>query len=131
MDQTVHAIMAPYFLVIGVSHVVQPRLWAEFFRVLRQTGVAPFIIAMYTLPVGLFLVVGHNKWVWDWPLFLTVAGWGQTFKGTLYFVFPRIAERVLERAERRPYRQYRIAGAPFALLGAILTWQAVMARVSS
>ena len=72
--------MAPYIdawfaltlVIIGLSHAAQPRLWAEFFNAMKQTGFAPLIIGMYTLPTGLVILLGHNIWVWSWPVWLAV-----------------------------------------------------------
>jgi hypothetical protein len=121
---TIQAVFAPAFLLMGLSHVVQPLLWIRFFEVLRQTGLAAFIIPIYTLPFALVLVVGHNLWAWDWPLFLTVAGWGMTIKCALYLLVPELANRTLEKKIVKSARTFQIAGAIMALFGAIITWQA-------
>jgi hypothetical protein len=117
--------MAPAFLLLGLSHIVQPRLWAEFFVAMRQGRFAAFIIPMYTLPVALVLVVGHNQWVWDWPLFLTVAGWGMTIKCTIYLLVPGAADRMLDRRMAKSQRGFQVAGLVMAFFGGILTWQAL------
>jgi hypothetical protein len=78
---------------------------------------------MYTLPVALVLIVGHNVWVWDWPVFLTIAGWGMTIKSALYLVAPRLADRMLEKKMAKSPRSFQIVGAVMAIVGAILTWQ--------
>jgi len=120
----VEAVMAPALMLIGLSHLVQPQLWVRFFEVVKQTGVAGLIIPICTLPFGLVLVVGHNLWVWDWPLFLTIAGWGITIKCTLYLLVPGLADWVLARNVAKSPRSYRTSGAIMALLGGIVTWQA-------
>jgi hypothetical protein len=120
----VQAVVAPIFLLIGLSHLVQPRLWVRFFEVVQRTGVAALIIPMYTLPMGLVLVVGHNVWTWDWPLFLTVCGWGITIKSALYLLAPAAAERMLAKNIAKSPRSFQIVGAIMAVFGGILTWQA-------
>ncbi len=122
--KNVQAVVAPAFLLMGLSHLVQPRLWVRFFEVVRQTGVAACIIPMYTLPLALVLIVGHNVWVWDWPLFLTIAGWGMTIKCTLHLLVPGFADRVLEKNMAKTARGYQVAGAIMTFFGGILTWQA-------
>jgi hypothetical protein len=120
----IEAVVAPAFLLIGLSHVLQPQLWVRFFDAMRQTGLASFIIPMYTLPIGLVLIVGHNVWVWDWPVVFTVAGWGMTIKCTLYLLAPGLADRILARKLTKSPRTYQIAGAIMVLFSAIVTWQA-------
>jgi hypothetical protein len=74
--QIIQRVVAPGFLLMGLSHLLQPRLSVRFFELVRQTGAAGMIIPMYTLPLGLVLIVGHNRWVWDWPVFLTMPAGG-------------------------------------------------------
>jgi hypothetical protein len=121
--EIVQAIFAPAFLLLGLSHLLQPRLWVRFFEVVRATGVAGAIIAMYTLPPGLVLIVGHNIWVWGWALFLTVAGWLMTIKSAIYLVMPSAAERMLERHVTKSTLSFRIVGALMTVVGGVLTWQ--------
>jgi uncharacterized protein YjeT (DUF2065 family) len=121
---TVERIFGPAFLLMGLSHLLQPQMWVRFFELVRQTGSAAIIIALYTLPLGLFLIATHNIWPWDWPLLLTIAGWGMTIKSTLYLLIPWLAERMLAKRMATTSRGYQIVGAIATLVGAIVTWQA-------
>jgi uncharacterized protein YjeT (DUF2065 family) len=121
--KSIQAIVAPAFLLIGLSHVVQPQLWVRFFEAVSQTGLATAIIPLYTLPIALVLVVGHNVWEWGWPLFLTIAGWGMLIKCALYLQVPGLADRVIASTMAKTDRSYRIVGAIMAFFGAVLTWQ--------
>ena len=123
----IQAVFAPAFLLMGLSHLVQPQLWVRFFEAVRQTGLASLIIPMYTLPFALVLIVGHNVWVWDWPLFLTIAGWGMTLKCALYLLVPGLTDRMLEKPMVKTARTFQIAGAIMAFFGGVLTWQAWLA----
>jgi len=120
----IQAVVAPGFLLMGLSHLVQPSLWVRFFEAVRKSGLAAVIIPLYTLPLALVLIVGHNVWVWGWPLFLTIAGWGSAIKCALYLLVPGFADRVLVKMMAQSERSYQIAGAIGVFFGAILTWQA-------
>jgi hypothetical protein len=93
---------------------------------MKATGFAPLIIGMYTLPTGLIILLGHNVWAWDWPVFVTIAGWGMTTKATIYLLFPAIPNRMIDNADRwqKAYSVFRVVGAVMSVLGAVLTWQA-------
>ena len=127
MTAFIQAVYAPMILIFGLSHLAQPRLWSDFFQVLARTGVAPLIIGMYTLPTGLLLIVGHNLWVMDWPLIITLSGWGMTVKSVIYLLAPRLPSKMIERATRPEISawKFRVAGAVMAVFGVILTWQAL------
>jgi len=49
------------FFLIGVSHIVQSRAWAEFFIRLREKGTTgSFINAWIDFPLGALIVAFHN-----------------------------------------------------------------------
>src|SRR5688500_10377344 len=47
--------------LIGLSHLIQPRFWRDYFIKIKETGAEGIIIAMYTLPQGLLIVLGFRK----------------------------------------------------------------------
>jgi uncharacterized protein YjeT (DUF2065 family) len=122
--KTVEAIVAPLFTLTGLSHVLQPRLWVRFFERVEATGIGSLIIPMYSLPLGLFLIATHNIWTWDWPVAITIAGWGLTLKSSLYFLVPSAADRMLNTQMAKSSLSFQVAGGVMAILGAIITWQA-------
>jgi hypothetical protein len=123
--QIIQAIVAPAFLLVGLSHLLQPESWIDFFAGLKASKSAGIVIATYTLPVALLLIVGHNDWRWDWPLFLTLAGWIMGIKCALYLLVPGLAGRMLARSAARSRPGFRCAGLIMAFFGAILTWRSV------
>jgi hypothetical protein len=96
-------------LAVGLSHVAQPRLWRDFFLAVKQTGFAGIIIAAFTFPLGLLLVLGHNVWVFDLPVIVTLCGWGMTIKSLSYAVLPGRAERMIP-AGANAHRLYAAGG---------------------
>jgi uncharacterized protein YjeT (DUF2065 family) len=117
------AAFGPAFLLMGLSHLLQPQLWVRFFAAVRNTGHASIIIPLFTLPFGLALIAGHNIWNWDWPVALTIAGWGMTIKSAGYLLIPGLADRALSKPMATAPRSFQIVGAIIAIVGAILTWQ--------
>jgi len=122
---TITTFVARFFavslFVVGLSHAMQPKLWRDFFLLLKRTGVAGIIIAMFTFPVGLMLVVGHNVWVFDVPVIITVSGWGMTLKSLTYALIPGSAERVIPDGSDA-HRKYAWAGAGSLPLSLLLIW---------
>lgn len=120
------ATFGPAFLLMGLSHLLQPQLWVRFFAVVRNTGLSAVIIPLLTLPFGLALIAGHNVWRWDWQVALTIAGWGMTIKSAAYLLIPGLADRALSKPMATAPRSFQVTGALMAIIGAILTWQAWM-----
>ena len=52
----------------------------------------------------------QSIWTWDWPLFLTIAGWGKTIKSAAYLLIPQLADRMLEKKMATTPRGYQIVG---------------------
>ncbi len=122
---TITTFVARFFsvslLVVGLSHAAQPKLWRDFFLVLKRTGVAGIIIAMFTFPVGLMLVVGHNVWVFDVPLIITISGWGMTIKSLTYALISGRAEKMIPDGSDA-HRKYFWAGVGSIPVSLLLIW---------
>ncbi|HLL15090.1 MAG TPA: hypothetical protein VK388_08500 [Pyrinomonadaceae bacterium] len=108
-------------LAVGLSHIVLARQWRDFFLRLKATGVAGIIIAMFTFPLGLLIVLGHNIWVFDLPVIVTVCGWGMTLKSATYALVPGQAERMIP-AGANAHRKYAAAGFVALAIGALLLY---------
>lgn len=108
-------------LVVGLSHIALARQWRDFFLWLKGTGVAGIIIAMYTFPLGLLIVLGHNIWVADVPVVVTVCGWGMTLKSVSYALIPGQAERMIPSGAGA-HRKYVAGGFGALAIGALLLY---------
>jgi hypothetical protein len=99
------------FLVTGVSHIVQPRVWARFFIELHRKGeVGSFLNGLLHFPLGVIIVSFHNVWH-GLPLVLTLIGWGFVLKSFIYFVFPSYGLKVLARVSMERSWEFKVAGA--------------------
>lgn len=88
MERAIQIYALIQFVVIGLSHVFQPRAWVTFFIMLRDKGEAGvFVVAFMSLLFGSLVVSFHNVWS-GLPIVLTLIGWGQLLKGFIYFMFP-------------------------------------------
>lgn len=98
------------FFVIGVSHILKPRVWAQFFARLHDLGeVGSFINALLHFPLGVIIVSFHNVWR-GLPIVLTLIGWSLVLKSCFYFVFPHVGIKVLKRASRGSIAESIVAG---------------------
>ena len=122
MEQAIQLYAAITLLVIGLSHLLQPRGWVTFFQHLAAKGVTgAFVEGFLCLSFGGIIVAFHN--VWHGPaIVLTIVGWGQVFKALVRFLAPSIALKAMARMtpERAWYFQ---AGGAFALaLSGYMWW---------
>ena len=114
------------FFVTGVSHVAQPRAWAEFFIEMRGRGrVGSLQNALLHFPLGAVIVSFHNVWT-GLPMILTLVGWGLVFKSLLYFTLPKYGlKRGLWMVSREKSRGFVVAGVFAIALGGLCAYLAV------
>ena len=120
MERAVQIYAIINLTVIGMSHVVRPRVWVDFFVFLRERGEAGvFVVALLNLIFGSIIVAFHNVWS-GIPLVLTVLGWANVVKALIYFVFPAFGLRRFQFLSHE--RAYLVAGGGilFLLLAAVL-----------
>jgi len=122
MAPSIQLFAAINFLVIGVSHILAPRAWAEFFDLLRQKGEpGVFVVAFLSLVFGSIVVAFHNVWS-GLPIVLTVVGWGQVLKALVYFAFPTFALRRIGMASPERARLFVYGGFFSLALGGFFTY---------
>jgi hypothetical protein len=119
MERAVEIYAVINFVVIGFSHLLQPRAWIAFFVALREKGaVGVFATAFMSLVFGSIIVAFHNVWT-GLPLVLTLIGWAQVIKALIYFAFPQFGLRQLQiPSEKRSYA-FVLAGCLFLLLAGV------------
>lgn len=120
MEREIEVLAFINFVVMGVSHIVHHRAWAEFFIWLRGSGHAGvFVHGFLSLSFGSLVVAFHNVWT-GLPVVLTVYGWLMIFKSLLCFVTPAIASRSLQRVSVERSWEFILAGIFFLALAALL-----------
>ena len=122
LSDIIDRVCAVGFIVVGVSHVVHARRWADFFTGLERSPGTALVIGALTLPMGLFIALGHDVWGVELRVVVTLCGWAMVLKGALYLLFPA-AFQAMVKAKGDPERLARFmrsGGTMMALLGAAL-----------
>jgi hypothetical protein len=125
MERAVQIFAAVNFLMMGISHIVQPQAWVELFVLLRSKGRAgAFLNGFLSLAMGSLIVAFHN--VWSGPAtVLTVMGWLYLLKALLTFVKPEIGLKSLSRVSPERSRELVAAGVVLVAVGLFLVWLVV------
>lgn len=122
MEQATEVFAAISFLVIGLSHLFQPKSWVAFYQALAARGTpGVFLEGFLLLNFGAFIVAFHN--VWSGPAtVLTVIGWAQVLKGMGRFLAPQVALRVARGITDDRAWYFRVGGVFALLLSGFLWW---------
>lgn len=121
IDTLIERWFAIGWLVFGLSHLLYPAKWAALFLSLRERETGGLLLGTLNLLLGLFVILGHNIWMWGLPVIVTLAGWIMTLKSIVYLLFPRALARVMP-TDAGMRRAFRIAGAVGIVLGALLAY---------
>ncbi len=57
------------------------------------------IISIMAITFGLVSIIAHSLWVADWRLVITLLGWVVFIKGVVYFSFPQLALKWVEKVD--------------------------------
>ena len=120
MERSVEILAIILFAVIGLSHIVQPRAWVDFFvfiRGKRETGA--FIDGFVHLPLAALIIGFHNVWS-GIPAVLTALGWAFLVKSIIRFCLPRVGLRMMERVSVERAWEFQAAGVMLVLLAGLL-----------
>ena len=120
MERSVEVFAIILFGVRGLSHILQPQAWAEFFILLRGKGEpGAFVDGLVNLPLAGVIIGFHNIWS-GIPLVLTLVGWGLLIKGLIRFCAPKLGLRMMARVSVERSWEFQVAGAGLVVLAGLL-----------
>jgi hypothetical protein len=122
MEQATQVFVAVSLLVIGLSHLLQPRAWVAYYQALAAQG-APgaFVEGFLCLTFGAIIVGFHN--VWHGPaVVVTLLGWAQVLKGLGRFLMPQLGVRAMSPASFDRAWFFQLGGIFALLLSGFVWW---------
>jgi hypothetical protein len=120
MERSVEVLAIILFGVLGLSHLLQPRAWAEFFILLRGKGEpGAFADGLLNLPIAGVITGFHNVWS-GIPVVLTLVGWGLLIKSLLRFCLPKYELMMMARVSIERSWEFQVAGALLVVLAGLL-----------
>lgn len=107
-------------VVVGLSHILQPKAWAEVFAALHRLGKpGAFFNGGLSLLPGAAFVAAHP--VWSGPAaVLTVFGWLLVLKGSLCLLAPSVALWGMGRAGAGQGKKFVAGGCLLLALAGVL-----------
>jgi hypothetical protein len=122
MERSVEVLAVIVFGVLGLSHLLQPRAWAEFFILLRSKGEpGAFVDGLINLPIAGLIVAFHNTWS-GIPAVLTLVGWCLVIKSLIRFCAPKQALRIMSRVSVERCWEFQAAGGGLLMLAAVVAY---------
>ncbi len=120
MERSVEVLAIILLGVVGLSHLLQPKAWAEYFILLRGKGEAgAFVDGFLHLPLAGFIIAFHNVWS-GIPVVLTLLGWAFLIKSLIRFCAPKRGLRMMARVSVERAWEFQVAGAFLMVLAGLL-----------
>ncbi|MEM6930636.1 MAG: hypothetical protein AAF602_27120 [Myxococcota bacterium] len=120
--QAVQAFFAVPSILMGLSHILQPKLWEQYFVHLRESspGATAVITRTFVLEIwpATLVVVFHSVWS-GLALVLTVYGHLLMVKCVVAMLLPERGMQSLQLADRYGPNGFRIAGVMLVGLGVL------------
>jgi hypothetical protein len=122
MERAIEILAVIQLTIIGLSHIVHHRAWAEFFIWLRSKGdPGVFANGFLSLTAGSLIFAFHRVWS-GIPLVLTLFGILNILKAANCFLFPARATRSMQRVSLERSREFVAAGAISLALAAVVAY---------
>ena len=112
-------LIGPTLAVMGAGLLIDPRGFQTLANEFLGSRALIFLAGLLAFVPGLAVVLGHNVWVADWPVIITVLGWLSLIGGAVRILLPRQVVRIAQTILGRN-SFVRVAGAVIVLLGAVL-----------
>ena len=120
MERSVEVLAVILSGVLGLSHILQHKAWAEFFILLQGKGEAgAFVDGFLNLSVAGVIIGFHNVWS-GIPAVLTLVGWCLLIKSLIRFCAPKLALRMMSRVSVERSWEFQVAGAALVVLGGLI-----------
>ncbi len=122
MERSVEILAVVLFGVTGLSHLLQPKAWVEFFIFLRNKGAAgAFVDGFLNLAMASIIIAFHRVWS-GIPAVLTLVGWCLLIKSLIRFCTPKLALRVMARVSMERAWEFQVAGAGLMVLAGVFAY---------
>jgi hypothetical protein len=120
MERAIEILAVIQLTIIGLSHIIHHRAWAEFFIWLRGKGdTGVFASGFLSLTAGSLIFSFHRVWS-GIPLVLTVLGILNILKAATCFLFPAGAMRSMQRVSLERSREFVVAGVVSLAVAAVV-----------
>jgi hypothetical protein len=127
MERSVEVLASILFGVLGLSHLLQPKAWVEFFILLRskrEAGV--FVDGFLNLQMAGIIIAFHNVWS-GLPAVLTLVGWCLLIKSLLRFCLPKHGLIMMARVSVDRSWEFQVAGVGLLVIAGLVGYGAYAA----
>jgi len=88
------------YLILGVGFLFKKKAFQGIMNDFCKNKALVFISGLFSLVIGVVIVLTHNVWVANWTVMITIIGWLGFIKGIWIIVFPNTVPKFMEVYQR-------------------------------
>ncbi len=81
-------ILGPIIIAVSLGLLVNQKSYLKMLADFEKSPALTYIGGISAMAIGLAVVLHHNVWLCDWPVVITIFGWGGIIKGIFLLIFP-------------------------------------------
>jgi len=117
-------VAAVFMLVLGLSYILQARMWLRFSKTAEREPDRLIPLGLLIVVFGAAIVGAYSDWSIGWGLPVTALGWILLLKGVSFLVFPKVATLGASLDDSVFIAVIRIGGSVIAVVGFFLVYKA-------
>ena len=111
-------VLGIYLIIVSLAMFLNLEQFTIYVQDLLKNAPLMLVLGLWTLILGLLMVVSHNIWQWNWRLLITLISWVVLLKGASIIFYPHYIDRATFLLMQNINIAYSAAG--FELLLGIL-----------
>jgi hypothetical protein len=122
MASGIEVVTGVVLLVFGASFLLNGTFWAvSLKRMVAELSLA-FPLFLVLLICGVLMVMGHNLWVDDWRVIVTIVGWATLLKSIAILLVPQLLAAYAGWSEIALATAVRAGGVLWLFFGVVVTY---------
>jgi len=115
--------VGPIILVLGFGLLIYPKRYEQIDREFLASVSLTCLVGILLLLLGLAILLIHNVWVLDWPVFITLLGWVSAVTGVILLLHPETVHHWYNALCHKKHNTmiYKGTGVLFILVGGYIS----------
>ena len=122
MASGIELVTGVVLLVFGSSFLLNGTYWAVSFKRMVAESALAFPLFLVLLICGVLMVTGHNLWVDDWRVIVTIVGWATLLKSIAILLVPQLLAAYAGWSEIALATAVRAGGMVWLSFGGVVTY---------
>lgn len=97
-----------YFFIISLAMLSCPSAFRARAKSYMNNEGLMLLGGIIALLLGIFLILIHSTWVYNWTVLITLLAWLTFIKGIVHVLCPNVAQKMMHKMDNQT--TYRISG---------------------